>query len=58
MNVLNRGLKDALVGITKEWEEDNYGHEELVVEEYTKASIGPCSYFTVDWKFSEKATTH
>ena len=58
MDVLNRLLKDALVGITRGWEEDDYGHENLVIGEYTKASIGPCTYFTVDWKFAEKATAN
>ena len=39
-------------------EEYDYFHEDLVVEEYSKASIGPCTYFTVDWKFREKATAN
>ena len=57
-DVLNRLLRDALVGITGGWEEDDYGHDDLVIEEYTKASIGSSWHFTVDWKHGEKATAN
>ena len=57
-DVLNRLLRDFLVGISGGWEEDDYAHEGLVIEEYTKASIGSSTYFTVDWKFDEKATAN
>ena len=55
MDVLNRVLKDALVGVSGGWEEDDYCHEDLVIEEYSKAPIGPCTHFTVEWKFRDKA---
>lgn len=57
-DVLNRLLRDALVGITGGWEDDDYGHDDLVIEEYTKASIGSSWHFTVDWKHGEKATAN
>ena len=57
-DVLNRLLRDALVGVSGGWEENDYANEGLVIEEYTKASIGSSSYFTVDWKFGEKATAN
>ena len=44
--------------VTGGWEEDDYGHDDLVIEEYTKASIGSSWHFTVDWKHGEKATAN
>ena len=32
--------------------------EDLVIEEYSKASIGPYTYFTLDWKFRDKSTAN
>ena len=46
------------MGVTRGWEGDDYCHEDLVIEEYSKASLGPRTYFTVDWKFREKATAN
>jgi hypothetical protein len=57
-DVLNRLLRDALVGVSGGWEENDYATEGLVIEEYTKASVGSSSYFTVDWKFGEKVTAN
>ena len=45
---LNRLLRDALLGISGEWEEDNHGHDGLLIEEFTYASTGYSYYFTVD----------
>ena len=50
-HVLNRLLRDLLMDaeVGGGWESDDYGHEDLVIEEYTKAIIGTKSFFTVDW---------
>ncbi len=47
-------LKDEIVGW---WEYDDYGHDDLVIEEYTKVRIGASSYFTVDWTREDYNTT-
>ena len=36
---------------------DDYGHEDLVVEEYVKFTIGASSFFTVDWNREDCNTT-
>ena len=44
-DVLNHLLRDILKDATSGgWENDDYGHEDLVIEEYTKATIGARSF--------------
>jgi hypothetical protein len=56
-DVLNRLLREVLECVTGGWEEDDYAHPDLVIEEYTKATIGS-TYFTVDWKYEDNATAN
>ena len=57
-DVLNPLVRDALEGITGGWEEDDYGHLDLVIEEYTIVAIESSTFFTVDWKHGENATAN
>jgi hypothetical protein len=36
---------------------DDYGHEDLDIEEYVKVTIGASSFFTVDWNREDCNTT-
>jgi hypothetical protein len=57
-DVLNRMLQDLLKDeVVGGWEYDDYGHDDLVIEEYTKVTIGASSYFTVDWTREDYNTT-
>ena len=52
-------LRDMLEGdeVGGGWEEDGCGHEDLVIEEYTKATVGSSSFFTTDWNLEDGNTT-
>ena len=39
------------------WEPDDYGHEELVLEEYSKVKIGATTYITTNKNSSQGAST-
>ena len=57
-DVLNHLLRDILKDATGGgWENDDYGHEDLVIEEYTKVTIGVSSFFPVDWNREDCNTT-
>ena len=41
------------------WQPDDHNHEDLVIQEYTKASIeGSSHFFCVDWNSGQKATAN
>jgi hypothetical protein len=39
------------------WEPDDYGREDLVIEEYKQARVGACTTLTTDWGSGEKQTS-
>jgi hypothetical protein len=51
-------LRDYLKeGVGVGWEMEDYGHNEFIIEEYTKDSIGSGTLFTVDWKYDDDNDT-
>lgn len=57
-DVLNRLLRDLLEkGVGAGLEIDDYGHDDLVIEEYTKVTIGSGTLLTVDSKFDDGNAT-
>lgn len=58
-DVLYRLLRDMLKGdeVGGGWEDDDWCHVNLVIEEYTKVTIGSSSFFTTDWNLEDGNTT-
>ena len=59
--VLRAMLSDILdeIGDTNEgaWEPEDYQREDLVIEDFTGATIGPSAHFSVDWNSENKTTS-
>jgi hypothetical protein len=39
------------------WQPEDYGHEDLLIEEFAGARVGSSTYFCADWRSSHKATS-
>jgi hypothetical protein len=53
-----RKILDETVNIHEgEWEPDDYQHEDLVIHEYTNATVGASTSLTVDWNSGNRATS-
>jgi hypothetical protein len=39
------------------WELDDHQHEDIVINEYTNATVGASTNLTVDWNFGNRATS-